>query len=284
LALCIVVAIIVRLIIVMRRTRKPAAAIFAAGALAALMASLAQALVDFNFHIFGNSMTLVLALGCAASLFHASGDLPNPVPAGWRGRLIAVAGVLATAAGLVFSVRSGMSYAWTRYGGHAAMDAGRWDDAERAFRIAQAWSPRAWEPVLGLCRVAVRKADEERDPARRVELIDEAMRLCEEGLRRNPRDPGFEHNISHLLMMKGDGDGAVDLLRKILAEHRNRPVLQARLGIQLERLGRLEESLEAFREAARMDSQNEVIRMYRNLMERRVREAASPPPPAAESP
>lgn len=268
---------IVRMLVLLRRSRKESNSLLAAGAVGAVAACLAQALVDFNFHIYANSMTLVLIAGCVASLFHASGDLPNPLPKPWRGRWIAAAGSLAAGFAIALVVRSSVAYAWTEYRGHPAMDAGRWTEAEAAFRTALRWDPRAWEPILGLCRTAVREADMETDPEKRSTLIERASSLCEEGLRRNPREPGFEHNLSHLLMMKGDAEGSVNLLRKILADHRNRPVLQARLGIQLERMGRLEESLEAFREAARMDPQNQTIRMYRNLMERRVKGKAAPP-------
>jgi len=278
LGLVAAMTLLVRLLQLQRRTRKDMHAILAAGAVGAMAAAMSQALVDFNLHIYGNTMALLLLLGCVAALFHSSGDLPNPLPSRTRGRWIAWSGALVSAVAIGITFRAGMAYAFTTFPGQAAADAGELDRAEAWYRRALAWDSRAWEPVLGLCRISARQAAAETDPAKRAARIAGTRTLCEKGLRRNPREPGFEHTLSQLMEMQGDSEGALKLMQKLVGDHPNRPVLQSRLGIQLERMGRLEEAAAAFREAVRMDPANSTSRMYLRVLEARRSQmkAASP--------
>lgn len=278
LGLLVAVTILASLLRLQRRTRKDMHAVLAAGVVGAMAAAMIQALVDFNLHIYGNSMALVLLLGCVAALFHASGDLPNPLPSRARGRWIAWSGAWVAVVAMVVTVRAGVAYAFTTFPGQAAADAGRLEKAETWYRRALAWDSRAWEPVLGLCRISARQAAAETDPAKKAARIDETRTLCGVGLGRNPREPGFEHTLSQLLEMQGDSEGALKLMRKLVSDHPNRPVLQSRLGIQLERMGRLEEAEAAFRDAVRMDPANQTSRMYlRVLTTRRSQMKAAAP-------
>jgi O-antigen ligase len=279
-ALGLIVAgtLLVRLLRLQGRTRKDLNAILSAGAVGALAAAASQALVDFNLHIYGNSMVLLLLLGCVAALFHASGDLPNPLPSRRRGRWIAWSGAAIALLAMVVTLRAGVAYALTTFAGQPALDASRMEDAAGWFRRALAWDSHAWEPVLGLCRIAAREAAEESDPGRRAARIQEALQLCKTGFDRNPREPGFEHTMSQLLQMQGDSPGALALLRKLVNDHPNRPALQAKLGIQLERMGRIEEAVEAFRVAARMDPADKTTRMYLRVAEMKLAQSKAPPP------
>lgn len=278
LGLVAAITILVRLLQLQRRTRKDMHAILAAGAVGALAVAMSQALVDFNLHIYGNSMALLLLLGCVAALFHSSGDLPNPLPSRARGRWIAWSGAMVAAAAIAVTVRAGVAYALTTFPGQAAADSGRLERAESWYRRALAWDSRAWEPVLGLCRVTIRQAAAETDPVKRAARIAETRTLCETGLRRNPREPGFEHILSQLLELQGDSGGALKLMQKLVADHPNRPVLQSRLGVQLERMGRVEEAAAAFRQAVRMDPANQTSRMYLRVLEGRRSQMKAPAP------
>lgn len=278
--LWVAAAVLARLLQLQRRTRKDMHAILAAGAVGAMAAAMSQALVDFNFHIYGNSMTLVLLLGCVAALFHSSGDLPNRLPSRALGRWIAGSGVLVSAVAILVTAQAGVAYVFTTFPAQAAADAGRLDSAEAWYRRALAWDSRAWEPVLGLCRVSARQAATETNPEEKAARIAATRTLCEVGLRRNPREPGFEHTLSQLMEMQGDSEGALNLMRKLVSDHPNRPVLQSRLGVQFERMGRLEEAAAAFREAVRMDPANQTSRMYLRVLEARRSQMKSSAPAA----
>ncbi len=273
---------VIRLLILQRRTRKDMHAALAAGAVGVMAVAMSQALVDFNFHIYGNSMVLLLLLGCVAALFHASGDLPNSLPSPSKGRWVAWSSAILAAVAITMVFRAGVAYALTTFPGQTALDAGRLAEARTCFERALAWDAHAWEPVLGLCRIAAREAAAEVSPARKAELIAEARRMCTEGMSRNPRDPGFEHTLSQLMGMQGDAEGALGLLKKLVKDHPNRPVLQSRLGIQLERMGRIEEAAEAFRRAVKMDPGDKTTRMYLRVVEMRLKQkkpaTASPAP------
>jgi len=280
LGLIVAGAILVRLLRLLAGARKELNAVLAAGAVGVLVVAASQALVDFNLHIYGNSMALLLLLGCVAALFHASGDLPNRLPSRNAGRWIAWSGAALALLAIVATLRAGVAYAMSTFPGQTALDAGRLEESSAWYRRALAWDSHAWEPVLGLCRIAAREAAAETDPARKAAKIAEARALCERGLARNPREPGFENTLSQLLEMQGDSQGALTLLTKLVADHPNRPVLQARLGVQLDRMGRVQEAVDSFREAVRMEPGNKTVRMYLRVAEMKLARSktASPKP------
>jgi len=267
------------------RASKPAHAAVAAGALGMLAVSAAEALVDFNFHIYANSMTLVAAVTATMSVFHAAGVLPVRLPtraaARWMAVLVAAGAVIAA----VVCVRAGVSQTLIESVAEPAMARGDLDAAERAYRRAMGWEPASWPAILGLADVAARRASEETVPARRQARIEYALRLCAEGRRLNPREPGFEHLESQLAALQGDRKTALAILERLVADYPNRPYLLVRLALELDRAGRLDEGLELLRRAVRLNGVPEETPRLLRLLEvkaaQRVEAASSSRPVAA---
>jgi len=277
LALCVGLVVIVQFVRGAVQARKDAHAHAAIGVLGMLAVALMQSLMDFNLHIYANSMTLVVALSAVASVLHATGVFPTRVwPRGWvwvGGPLIALISIVCAAA----SARAGMASVWSDYRARAAMEQGRLDDAEQLYRRALAWEPAAWSPWLGLADVAARRAQLAPDPDTRRRYLEETLRRCEEGMRRNPREPGFALLRSQALSMLGRSDEAVEVLRQAVRDYPGRPYIVMRLAAELDRQGKLDEALELMRRAARDWYDNPTVRQYVRVLELRKQARSSTP-------
>lgn len=259
------------------RSRHEKAARLTAGALGMLAAALAQSLVDFNLHIFGNSMTLLVAIGAVTSVSHATGELPNRFPPPWVGRVVAGIGAVFAATAIALSIRAFGAYVWVQYVAERALERGDEAAAMRAAERAQAWDPHAWAPLLIRADVTLRRAQTETDSIRRQTMLNEAATLCDEGLRRNPREPGFAHLRAQIVALQGDNAAALKAFQQLVADYPNRPYFHIRLAAQLERMGRLDEALAALNEALKWMPEDEHARRYfRALQLRKAASAARP--------
>ncbi|MCX7818183.1 MAG: O-antigen ligase family protein [Kiritimatiellae bacterium] len=271
------VAMVVGLLRLVLRSRHERSARLAAGALGMLAAALAQSLVDFNLHIFGNSLTLLVAIGAVASVAHASGELRNRLPPPWIARAVSLVGGAVAVLALVVAVRALGAHFWVAVAAERALARGDLVAAGRAAERAEAWDPRAIAPLLTRAEVAIQMARTEPDAARRAKLLEQAATLCEEGLRRNPREPGFAHLQAQVLSLRGDDAAALKAFQRLVADYPNRPYFRVRLAAQLERMGRLQEAAEALREALRWMPEDEHARRYLRVLELRIAASAARP-------
>ena len=88
--------------------------------------------------------------------------------------------------------------------------------------------------------------------------LEEAQRLIEKALELAPEDPFILDSKGWLLYRRGDQDGAVDFLNKALAI-RPDPEIAAHLGEVLWNMGRREEALKTWNEAAKAHPANAVL-------------------------
>lgn len=260
----------------LRKTRKEGHARLAAGALAVLLAATAQALVDFNLHIYGNSMVLLAMLGSVAAVLHAADELPNRLLPPRLARWIPLVVATVASGAATLSVRAGVASVWTLHRGDPALKEGDLDRAAIFYERARRWDPWAWEPWVGLAHLELRRAQLANEPEVRALHARRALDLATEGRRHNPREVGFDHIRSQAFSLLGDQEAALDILRRIVAEHPNRPYFLARLGIQLDRMGRLPEAAEALRAALKHNPDDDSVRRYLQVVELRLKSA----PPA----
>ncbi len=252
------------------RSRHEKNARLAAGALGMIAAALAQSFVDFNLHIFGNSLVLVTALGAIASLSHATGDLRNRWPPPRIGRGVAVLGGLIALGAIALAVRAWGAHVGVEWFARRALERGDDAAAWRAAQRAAAWDPHAWSPLLVQADLALRMAQTEPDPAKRNQRLDEAAALCDEGLRRNPREPGFAHLRAQILSLQGDDMAALEAFRQLVAEYPNRPYFRVRLAAHFDRMNRLDEAVAELQEALKWMPEDEHARRYLRVLQLRV--------------
>lgn len=92
----------------------------------------------------------------------------------------------------------------------------------------------------------------------RGQRLEEAARLIDKALELSPEDPFILDSKGWLLFRRGDANGALDLLRKALSLRAD-PEIAAHCGEVLWALGRRDEALKTWNEAAQANPRNEVL-------------------------
>ena len=234
---------------------------------AAMTAMYAHATLDFNFHIFPNPHQMVLLAGLGFGAYGMREGLGGRLAGGWRKAFSALLALLALA-GLVLSVKGGMGYLWTLRGDIARARVVR-DAAAEAYATAAKWDEWNWSPWLGLGHLRAAQAQLYRnaDPAareiKRRALADEAREAYERSLALNPGEMEAEdglartaHALAHEAYLQGN-DAQQLAYEEIALEHCRKAAeyepwsqyYQEEYGIQLRRLGKIDEALEVFNSA-----------------------------------
>ncbi len=234
---------------------------------AAMTAMYAHAMLDFNFHIFPNPHQMVLLAGLAFGAYGMREGRGGRLAGGWRKAFSAVLAVLALA-GLVLSVKGGVSYLWTLRG-DVLRESGEREMVVQSYETAAKWDEWNWRPWLGLGHLRAAQAQLYRnvDPAarelKRRELADQAREVYGRSLELNPGEMEAEDGLArtaralaHEARLQGNEEQraayeelALEHCRKA-AEYEpwNRYYLEE-YGIQLRRMGRLDEALDVFNSA-----------------------------------
>jgi Flp pilus assembly protein TadD len=94
--------------------------------------------------------------------------------------------------------------------------------------------------------------------ADRNERLDEAQRLIDKALQLSPEDPFILDSKGWILFRRGDGSGALDVLKKAFAI-RSDPEIAAHIGEVLWSLGRRDEARRTLDEAIKGSPDNEAL-------------------------
>ena len=236
------------------RARSKEGAYLLAGAGGALAACLIHALFDFNFRIFPNPHVLVWVAGVAWGTWAAGEPLTARAPGRWRMLRMAGAGVgaglCAWCAWTAFA--GGMSYRWNLRAemARAGME---WDRAPGYYEKAMAWDSGNWQPHVGLGKLKAAQGLWYRDPEATEEqegkrrLSEAAAGHFRDALALNAFDMEAEFGLARALQAMGDSEGALEHYRRAATYQRRHVFYREQLGIQLRRMGRDAEALEAFR-------------------------------------
>ena len=117
-----------------------------------------------------------------------------------------------------------------------------------------------------------------RDEGKRVDLVRESRVGYETALRWNPYDLPSRMGLVRLLRLQGDFEAA---LEQIPALSEMDPLNQGvfiEWGLVLKNMGRLEEALEAFTEAARLRPGNQQVNLNMNDLRKRITQQENEPP------
>jgi tetratricopeptide (TPR) repeat protein len=241
-----------------------------AGALGALAAALVHAVFDFNLHIYSNVHVLMLVIGVAIGGLYSSGHL--------RGRSVSKAGAWAfglggTAIALLLaamSLQTLISYHLVT-GGEKAHRLMNLSSAMSKYRAAAGIDPRNWLSHAGIARVLQTQSFWNVDADEKKETAREALGHYEAASRLNPLDMEVEYGMAQLHNALGDPETALRHIRRAVAHERKHPFYVTHLGIQLREMGRDEEALEVFRDAAKRWSTG-TINLNIRLLEKKLAE------------
>ncbi|MDZ4200462.1 MAG: O-antigen ligase family protein, partial [Kiritimatiellia bacterium] len=257
-----------KLFVRVRKSRRPRNALLAAGCLSVFIGSFVHALFDFNFHIYSNSQFLMLVAGVTFSCLFADREwTARPVFEGRRGTIARGLG-LALAVGLFLALlRSGLSYGIS-FPAAAARMAEQFDRSERLYRRALRIDSGDWETRRGLANTLLQGALHLRGEEKRQRLA-ESLREFEFALRINPHDVEGWYRLSHVYGLLGDDEKTLECLRETVKILPNFPYYRSRLGVQLYRMGRMNEAREAFDRVLLADSSDKTARMHLREIQRR---------------
>ncbi len=258
----------VRVLARLRRMRRDRDAFLAAALLGVLAGSLAHNFFDFTFHLYGNIMVFVLVAGTVMAVLFGSGELTPRYPRlPWRRVAGGAIGLGAVGLG-VWVARSFVAVLLLQQGVRA-QERSENRRADALFERAGRLDPGHWGPVVRRADLLRRQAFWNPDPAMRAEMIEEAEARYREALELNPWLIDAYDGLHQLYRSAGDDERALAELQAIIERA---PVLaqhHVALGLQLRRMGRLEEALAAFNEALRQDPSDPVARANRNSLRRR---------------
>ncbi|HOW98751.1 MAG TPA: tetratricopeptide repeat protein, partial [Kiritimatiellia bacterium] len=126
-----------------------------------------------------------------------------------------------------------------------------------------------WRPWLSLGHLHRTRAFWALDPEDKAREAALAFECYEGAAARNPLDMMVRFGIARTYSAQGQPEQALEILRDINRMDRNNMFFMPQLGLQLRNMGRDEEALAVFREAANRWS-NEMIAINIRLLERRL--------------
>lgn len=254
----------------LRTVQRDKDAYFIAALCGSVAAGAVHALFDFNFHIYSNNHVLILLAGLVSAGLYGSGDWRPVALPGIRGLLVWGGGLAVTAILGVLTVQVLASYGLHFVGElhRKLLDA---DTAISFFQKACWVDPGNWRPYTGLGHTYRTRGFWDLDADRKKENAEQALSFYEQALARNPLDMMTLYGLSRTYELLGDQEKALELLRDINARDRLNPFYTGQLGLQLRNMGRYEEALDVFREAAdRWGSEMAVINI--RLLEHKLAE------------
>ena len=224
-------------------------AFLAAGLLGAVAAQLAHACFDFNLHIFSNNHLLMLVAGTTAAMMYAAGDFKsrkvNPPfhYMVWGGAALLCAWLALT------TVRIFLSYGF-HYLGDQKREHFQMDSAMRDYERSVAFYRGNWRPYIGMGHVRQSQGFWSLIPEERRQRSEEAVQFYQEAIRLNPQDMEAVFGLSKAWNALGEQDKALECLRRTVEVERQHQFYATHLGLQLRRMGRYDEALQVFHEAA----------------------------------
>lgn len=212
---------------------------------AIIAGSWTHAFFDFNFNIFGNVHAYIFLL---AALMAAAGrgrhDHTLNV-AGPRARLAGIAiVVLIVVAGGMYGRLAGSYFQYIR--GLSQLDLHEWEGAADRFKRATRISEGNWRAHLAYADVMRTRAFWMRNPEIRDQWVKESMQSYETAGRLNSWEGNVWYGMGMLYAMHGDQETALALKRKAADEIPKNTFYLNALGLQLVKMRRDQEALDAF--------------------------------------
>jgi O-antigen ligase len=220
-----------------------------AGLFGCLAATFAHAMFDFNLHIFSNSHAIVLVAGVTAACLYSSGHWkarPLKAPA-WI--LVYGGGALAALFLALATAQVFLSYG-LHYLGEQHREKYQMPQAVSLFDKAIAIDPGNWRPYMSKAHVLMAQSFWNFDAEEKTRQARESMALYDKALARNPCDLEAVFGLSKAYNVLGEREKALDCLRKAVAADPEHLFYASHLGLQLRRMGRDQEALDVFRQAA----------------------------------
>lgn len=215
------------------------------------LSSLAHAVFDFNFHIMANGLVFVMLMGLLEGLGRQKGVWTAPsVPRAW-GKPLCGAGlglsIVALAAAVLLFLGSVSEY---------RLDEARVRKDSEAVSVHAAamrrWTPMYWRGWTEKGLLLRKEAFWLRDPVIKTERIGQSREAYREALKRNPYDRIALIGLVELAKMEKDPRRALEGLNRLEQQAPFDVRVRIQKGLALQKLGRLEESLQVFEEAKRL--------------------------------
>ncbi len=270
------------LLIRLRRAGREKEVSLSAAALGVWAASAVHAGFDYNLQIYANLHTLALISGVAVSgLVQGGAEIR-----GWpRAALRASAafGLLATLALGVGALRSWMGWQQADRADLLRTEL-QPERARAAYLSARRWAPWYAQPALGLGDLARSRAFWIRDPDRRVEAADEALRWYEEAKRLNPWEFAADFGRSRVLRHLGRNEESLAVLAALVERRPLQAYYQAQLGLALLQEKRYAAALLAFQRSQELSPSPLAQGYIQWLREQMTIRRPARPPSASASP
>ena len=220
-----------------------------AGLFGCLAATFAHAMFDFNLHIFSNSHAIVQVAGVTAACLYSSGywksrPLKTPV---WI--LVYGGGALAALFLALGTVQVFLSYG-LHYLGEQRREKFQMPQAVNLFDKAIAIDPGNWRPYMSKAHVFMAQSYWNFDAEAKARQAQESVTLYDKARARNPYDLEAVFGLGKAYNILGEPEKALDCLRNAVAVDPEHLFYASHLGLQLRRMGRDQEALDVFRQAA----------------------------------
>jgi len=151
------------------------------------------------------------------------------------------------------------------------------DAAMRLYRRAAAMHGRNWRPYLGMGHVRQSQGFWSLIPDERRRLSEEAVGFYQEAIRRNALDMEAVFGLSKAWNALGEPEKALECLHRTVEVEKQHQFYVTHLGLQLRKMGRHEEALRVFEDAAARNWISPAI----DINIRYLRDKLSSPPAAA---
>jgi tetratricopeptide (TPR) repeat protein len=245
-----------------------------AGLLGALAASLVHAVFDFNFHVYANNHLLAMLGGIAAGSLISSGVIKvRPMRKVTR-YVYATGGALLALLLMALSLRVLGAYSFSVRGRQKAARL-QHREAVQQYEWAQRIEPDDWEAWTGLADVYRLRAFWNTDAVEKQRQAEKALSFYAEALERNPYLADTVYGQSRVYTSMGEEDRALELMRQAMALKPRYMFYRIQYGLELRRIGRYQEALEAFEAAQKVPS--EVVELNIGYLKRRLKQQADNP-------
>ncbi len=259
----------------LRRVERDKDAYFIAALCGSVAAAAVHAVFDFNLHIYSNNQVLVLLAGVTASGLYASGALRPRAIRGAGARAVWGGGLAVVLVLFLVTFRTALSYGLHHFG-EQRRERLEMEPARRLLEQARAVDRANWRPWLSLGHLHRTGAFWALDGEEKKRQAGLALECYDKARVRNPLDMMVLFGLARTDDAQGRKEEALARLIEINRMDRNNMFFLPQLGLQLRNMGRDEEALSVFREAASRWS-DEMILINIRLLERRLAKRAAAP-------
>jgi len=220
-------------------------AFLVAGMLGSITGAYAHAFFDFNLQIFGNVHVLVfIVAGVMAVTYGKTVEQTKTFSTAQTKRIGVALAVLALSLTITYG-RSVISYFNVLSAGEE-VEKLKWENAQDKYETAIKWSPRNWKAHIGFAHLLRTKGFWSRDNEQKKALLDQARASYELVEKMNPWEGDVLYGLATVCRLEGDEEEALRYRKLTVEKVPKQPYFINELGLQLKRMGRYEEALEAF--------------------------------------